>query len=209
MRGAGRLPDSSGPPGVWGSVELEPYAYDPDKAKELLAKAGYPDGFEGDLFYVSGRWAGDEQVTQAMQAYWQAVGIKINLHKVDMAGLVENLKKHPDTMAGWTTQQIRTSRYLDYHLYRLFNCEAAIMEAAQRSGYCNPKVDELLAKGRSTFNLEERKKYYAEAQQLIWDDAPFVWVFVRQNLLASRKAVTDYEYLPTGDLRLHKTTKSE
>ena len=207
MRGAGRLADSSGPPGVWGSVELEPYAYDPEKAKEMLAQAGYPDGFEGDLFYVSGRWASDEQVTQALQAYWLAVGVKINLHKVDQAGLVDNLKKHPDTMAGWTTQQIRTSSYLDYHLYRLFNCEAAIMEGAQRSGYCNPKVDELLAKGRATFDLDERAQYYAEAQELIWDDAAFIWVFVQQNVLAAHKGVTGYEFLATGNLRFHTATK--
>jgi peptide/nickel transport system substrate-binding protein len=209
MQGAGSIPRSPAPPNVWGSVDLEPYSYDPDTAKALLAEAGYPDGFEGDLFYVSGRWAGDEQVTQAMQAYWQAVGVTINLHKVDQAGLVDNLKKHPDTMAGWTTQQIRTSSYLDYHLYRLFNCDAAIMEAAQRSGYCNPEVDELLAKGRSTFDLDEREQYYQEAQKLIWEDAPFVWVFNRQNLLGHRTDVTGFEFLPISDLRLHSATKSE
>jgi peptide/nickel transport system substrate-binding protein len=207
MRGVGRVADSSGPPGVWGSVELEPYDYDPDKAKQLLADAGYPDGFEGDLFYVSGRWAGDEQVTQAMQAYWQAIGVMINLHKVDQAGLVDNLKKHPDDMAGWTTQQIRTSSYLDYHLYRLFNCEAAIMEAAQRSGYCNPEVDELLAKGRASFDLEERAQYYEEAQKLIWDDAPFVWVFVQQNVMAADKDVSGYTLLPTGNVLLYEANK--
>lgn len=207
MHGAGRIADSSGPPGVWGSVELEPYAYDPDKAKDLLAKAGYPDGFKGDLFFVPGRWGGDEAVTEAMQAYWAAIGINIELHKVEMAGLGENLRKHPDTMAGWTTSQIRTSRYLDYHIHRLFDCEAAIMEAAQRSGYCNPKVDELIAKGRSTFDLAEREKYYVEAQELIWDDAAFVWVFVRQFLFGARKGVTGYESLPTGDLRLFNVTK--
>ena len=207
MRGVGRVADSSGPPGVWGSVELEPYAYNPEKAKQLLADAGYPDGFEGDLFYVSGRWAGDEQVTQALQAYWQALGITINLHKVDQAGLVENLKKHPDDMAGWTTQQIRTSSYLDYHLYRLFNCEAAIMEAAQRSGYCNPEVDELLAQGRASFDLDERAKFYADAQELIWDDAPFVWVFVQQNVMAANKDVSGYTLLPTGNVVIYGATK--
>jgi peptide/nickel transport system substrate-binding protein len=207
MRGVGRVADSPGPPGVWGSVELEPYAYEPEKAKQLLADAGYPDGFEGDLFYVSGRWAGDEQVTQAMQAYWQAIGVKVNLHKVDQAGLVDNLKKHPDDMAGWTTQQIRTSSYLDYHLYRLFNCEAAIMEAAQRSGYCNPEVDELLAKGRGSFDLDERAAFYADAQELIWDDAPFVWVFVQQNVMAANKGVTGYTLLPTGNVIVFGATK--
>jgi peptide/nickel transport system substrate-binding protein len=110
-------------------------------------------------------------------------------------------------MAGWTTQQIRTSSYLDYHLYRLFNCEAAIMEAAQRSGYCNPEVDELLAKGRASFDLDERAQYYADAQKLIWDDAPFIWVFVQQNVMAASKNVTGYTLLPTGNVVVYGATK--
>ena len=207
MRGVGRIADSPGPPGVWGSVTLTPYEYNPEKARKLLAEAGYPNGFEGNLFYVSGRWSGDDQVTQAMQAYWAAVGVKIKLNKVDNAGLVEMLSRHPDEMAGWTTQQVRTSTYLDYHLYRLFNSEAAIMKGAQRSGYSNPRVDELLNRGRASFDLDERKKYYEEAQKLIWDDAAFVWVFVQQNVVGVRKGVSGYEALPTGDVRLTRVTK--
>jgi ABC-type transport system substrate-binding protein len=207
MMGAGRIADSPGPPGVWGSISLTPYEYNPAKAKQLLADAGYPNGFDGNLFYVSGRWAGDEQVTQAMQAYWAAIGVKINLQKVDNAGLDDYLSRDPDTMAGWTTQQIRTSLYMDYHLYRLFNSEAARIKSAQRSGYSNPQVDDLLAKGRASFDSNERIKYYEDAQKLIWDDAAFVWVFVQQNLVASRKNVTGFEVLPTGDVRLTNVTK--
>jgi len=207
MRGVGRIADSPGPPGVWGSISLTPYAYDPAKAKQLLADAGYPNGFEGNLFYVSGRWGGDDQVTQALQAYWAAIGVKINLQRVDTAGLDEMLARDPDTMAGWTTQQVRTSTYLDYHLYRLFNTEAARMKGAQRSGYSNLKVDELLAKGRASFDLNERKQYYEEAQKLIWDDAAFIWVFVQQNAQGARKNVTGYESLPTGNVRLLNVTK--
>lgn len=207
MRGAGRVADSPGPPGVWGSINLTPYPYDPAKAKQLLAEAGLANGFQANLFYVPGRWAGDQQVTEAMQAYWQAVGVKINLQKVDNAGLVEMLARDPDTMAGWTTQQIRTSTYMDYHLYRLFNTEAARIQSAQRSGYSNLQVDQLLAKGRASFDQNERQQYYKDAQKLIWDDAAFVWVFVQQNLVASRKNVTGYEVLPVGDVRLTNVTK--
>jgi len=207
MHGVGRVADSPGPPNVWGSVNLPPYDYNPAKAKQLLTEAGYPNGFDGNLFYVAGRWAGDDQVTQAMQAYWVAVGINIKLQKVDNAGLDEMLSRDPDTMAGWTTMQIRTSTYIDYHLYRLFNSEASHMKGFQRSGYTNTKVDELLAKGRSTFDLTERKKYYEDAQKLIWDDAAFIWVFAQQNLLGARKGVGGYELLPTGDVRLFNAAK--
>lgn len=207
MKGVGRVADSPGPPGVWGSVSLPPYEYNPEKAKQLLTEAGYPNGFEGNLFYVSGRWGGDDQVTQAMQAYWAAIGVKIKLQKVDTAGLDEMLSRDPDTMAGWTTQQIRTSTYIDYHLYRLFNSEAASMKGFQRSGFNDPKVDELLAKGRATFDLKERATYYADAQKLIWDDAAFVWVFVQQNVMGARKGVSGYELLPINSVRLDKVTK--
>ena len=208
MYGAGRAADSPGLPGEWGYVGLKPYTYDPIKAKALLAQAGYPNGFEGNLFYVPGRWAGDEQVVEAMQANWAAVGVKVNLHKTDNPGLGDYLQRDPNAMAGWTSMQIRSSAYLDFHLYRLFTCAAtATPQSDSRSGYCDSKVDELIAKGRSTFDLNERKRYYADAQRVIWDDAPFIWVFVRANLLGTRKAVTGYEYLPIGDLRLFAAAK--
>lgn len=202
MKGVGTISDTPGLPGEWGTVRLTPYDYNPDKAKQLLTEAGYPNGLDANLFYVSGRWGGDDQVTQAMQAYWQAVGIRVKIQKVDNAGLDDMLSRDPDTMAGWTTQQVRSSSYLDYHLYRLFQTQATHIQGFQRSGYSDPQVDDLLAKGRSTFDLNERAKYYAEAQKLIWDDAAFVWVFVQQNLGASKKSVTGYELLPIGDYRL-------
>ena len=208
MHGAGRVPDGPGLPGAWGYVAFTPYTYDPAKAKQLLAGAGYPNGFEGNLFYVPGRWAGDEQVVEAMQANWAAVGIKINLRTTDNPGLGDYLQRDPDTMAGWTSMQIRSSAYLDFHLYRLFTCAAtSIPQSDSRSGYCDPSVDAAITKGRSTFDLNARKPAYAEAQRLIWDDAPFVWVFIRANLLAARKGVQGYDYLPIGDLRLTNVTK--
>lgn len=204
MNGAGTVVNAVAPLGIWGTVEFDPYPYDPERAKQLLAEAGYPDGFEGDLRYVSGRWAGDEAVTQALQAYWLAIGVKISLHKMEMAELVEGGNKDPDESPGWTSQQFRSSAYLDYHLFRLFGCENN--DHTQR-GYCNPKVDELIEKGRSSFDLEERYPYYAEAQKLIWDDIPFTYVFVMDNLFAVQKGVTGYENLATGDLRLFNVDK--
>jgi peptide/nickel transport system substrate-binding protein len=208
MYGAGRVADSPGLSGEWGYVALKPYTYDPNKAKVLLAEAGYPNGFEGNLFYVPGRWAGDEQVVEAMQANWAAVGIKINLHKTDNPGLGDYLQRDPNQMAGWTSMQIRSSAYLDFHLYRLFTCTAtSTPQSDSRSGYCDSKVDDLITKGRSTFDFNQRKRYYADAERTIWDDAPFIWLFVRANLLGTRKGVTGYDYLPIGDLRLTAVTK--
>lgn len=199
MNSAGSRVTSPAPVGIWGAVEFEPYPYDPARAKELLAEAGYPDGFEGNLRYVPGRWAGDEAVTQALQAYWLAIGANIKLNKMEMAELVELGARDPDLMPGWTSQQYRSSAYLDYHLYRLFSCKAN--DHTQR-GYCNPEVDRLIEQGRSTFDLDERYSYYEEAQKVIWEDVPFTWVFVQQKLIGTQTDVAGYEILSTGDLRL-------
>ena len=208
MSGLGRVADSPAPPGVWGAATFPPYEYDPEKAKELLVTAGYPDGFDGNLFYVSGRWAGDDQVTQAMQAYWAQVGINIQLETVDSGSFGENLSDDPDNRAGWTTQQIRSSTYLDYHLYRLYHSESTLAVGAQRSGYQNPEVDRLIDEGRSTFDEDVRLEAYAQAQQLIWDDAAFAWIFIRSNVLVHRAEVQGVNPHPNADLLLKEISVS-
>lgn len=200
MNGLGTICDSPAPPGVWGAVSLEPYAYDPERAKELLAAGGYPDGFDGNLFYVSGRWSGDDQVTQALQAYWAQVGMRIELNRIDMGSLGDYLSDDPDNRAGWTTQQIRSSTYLDYHLYRLFHSESTFAKGAQRSGYKNEEVDQLINEARSTFVEEERLAAYEKAQELIWDDAPFVWAFILSNTVAYRAGIEGLEIHPNADI---------
>jgi glutathione transport system substrate-binding protein len=199
MNGLGEIADSPALPGIWAYEPQEPYSYDPDRARELLAEAGYPDGFEGDLFYVSGRWAGDDEVTEAMQAYWAGVGININLHRIDMGSLGDYLRRDPDEYPGWTTQQIRTSAYQDYHLYRLFHSESTFEVAAQRSHYLNPEVDELIDQARATFDEDEREDLYRQVQRIVWDDAAFVWVFVRQDALCYRTGVTGFEVFRDGE----------
>ena len=174
----------------------------------MLATAGYPDGFDGNLFYVSGRWAGDDQVTQAMQAYWAQVGINIQLETVDSGSFGENLSDDPDNRAGWTTQQIRSSTYLDYHLYRLYHSESTLAVGAQRSGYQNPEVDRLIDEGRSTFDEDVRLEAYAQAQQLIWDDAAFAWIFIRSNVLVHRAEVQGVNPHPNADLLLKEISVS-
>jgi peptide/nickel transport system substrate-binding protein len=208
MNGLGRLCDSPAPPNVWGAVQFEPYPYDPERARELLAEGGYPDGFQGNLFYVSGRWAGDDQVTQALQAYWAQVGVQIELNRIDMGSLGDYLSDDPDNRAGWTTQQIRSSTYLDYHLYRLFHSESTLAEGAQRSGYQNEEVDQLLNEGRSTFVEQDRLAAYEEAQRLIWDDAPFIWVMILSNTVVHRAGISGLEILPNADMNFTNVTLS-
>jgi ABC-type transport system substrate-binding protein len=204
MHGAGSVPDTPAPPGVWGAVHLLPYSYDPEKAKQLLAEAGYPNGFTAHMTYVSGRWAGDDAVNQATQAYWAAIGVNAQIEKMEMAEWDALDSADPNTIPGYMSCALRSSAYLDYHMQRLYSCAAA---ANVILNYCNPEFDQLIKEGRSSFDLNERFPYYADAQKLIWDDAVMMWQFVRQNLVGVRAGVTGYELLPTGDMRFFNTNK--
>ncbi len=201
MNGAGSEPLSPALPSTQGYVALEPFPYDPERAKELLAEAGYPDGFDGVLWFIPGRWGGDTQVAQALQAYWRAIGVNMEILQTDQAGNDEIVLTDPDEVPGYTSLQLRTSNYMNFHLYRLFH------STSTNAGYNNPEVDRLLDEARAEFDLDRQNELHAQVQELIWNDAPFIELFVRQNLTGVREGISGFEIYPIGDLLLTNTVK--
>ena len=203
MNGAGSVPQSPAAPSMYGYVAMDPFPYDPERARELLAEAGYPDGFEGTLWFIPGRWGGDTQVAEALQAYWRAVGLEIEILRTDQAGNDEIVLTDPDEVPGYTSLQLRTSPYMHFHLHRLYH------STSSDTGYSNPRVDELLDQAASTFDLDEQAALFEEIQRLIWEDAPFIELFVRQNLAGVREGISGYVFYPIGDLLLTEVQRAQ
>jgi glutathione transport system substrate-binding protein len=201
MRGMGRPLNTPSIPGLYGTFEFEPVPLDPARAKQLLAEAGHPNGIDVTITYVSGRWAGDDQVVEAMQGYWNNVGIRTTIKKIQSAELNNVLQADPDTLAGTVILLLKTSEYVDYHLYRMYHSEATTKTVtAQRYAYGNPEVDQLIRQEQTTFEPQKRLEILKQAQELIWKDQPLVYLFHQVNVWGQRKNVSGFRYIPTNQI---------
>jgi ABC-type transport system substrate-binding protein len=199
MRGLARPLNTPSIPGLWGTFEFEPFAYDPARARQLLAEAGHPNGFEVTVYYISGRWAGDDQVVEAVQGYWNNVGVRTTIKKITMAELTPIQQSHPDTLPGVAFFLIKTSQFVDYHLYRMYHTDATTKTVtSQYYHYSNPEVDRLIDQERTTFDQERRLPILKQAQELIWKDQPMIYLFHQVNIWGHRKAVSGFEVQPTN-----------
>ncbi|WP_273793079.1 ABC transporter substrate-binding protein [Brucella anthropi] len=192
----------------WVENKTEPYPYDPEKAKALLAEAGASN--PEITFYVTEGGSGMlDPITMgaAIQADLQAVGFKVKIETYEwntFLGRVNPGLEGKADMAemAWMTNDPDTVPYLT------LRSDALPDKGGFNSGYySNPKVDELLEKARSTTDQAERGKLYGEVQSIVHDDAP--WLFVanwKQNAVTTA-AVKGFKLQPSFLLHLKDVTK--
>jgi peptide/nickel transport system substrate-binding protein/oligopeptide transport system substrate-binding protein len=160
------------PPGMPGyNPEVRGYTYNPDKAKELLAKAGYRDGIGLlPVTLVSNiKSTVVRQEHQAVQQDEAAVGIQVDLREID------DWPSFQQALQLGEPQIFRLARFVDFpdpdnFLYPLFHSQSR----TNYFQYRNPTVDRLLDDARRETDDLRRVKLYREAEQVILDDAPAV-----------------------------------
>ncbi len=156
----GQLADSPLASTVFGYAPQSPVPYDPAAAKKALRDAGY--SFDKPLRVQFGQ-AAFKPFLQAVVSDWAKIGVKVDLLQKEQAVFIKDL-----LALKWDVnfQQLGTAGYdAATNLGRLYPC------AAKRNGYCNPKLDALLANAGSAADRTERQKLYAQAGKIIWDDA--------------------------------------
>jgi peptide/nickel transport system substrate-binding protein/oligopeptide transport system substrate-binding protein len=174
------------PPETPGAEPALPgYSYDLDRAKSELSQAGYGPGLEPVArlpemtLYFNSRPPG-AQVAQAVQADFQRIGVRVRLRALDLAALLEATDhEEPDLFRLiWAADFPDAESFL-----RIFHSGLA-GSAGNRARYSNPQVDDLLDRSRRELQPEKRAALLREAEKIIVEDAP--WVFLshgRTNLL--------------------------
>ncbi|MBI78761.1 MAG: peptide ABC transporter substrate-binding protein [Rhodospirillaceae bacterium] len=145
------------------------YEYNPKKARELVKKAGYPNGIDVELYTPVGRYVNDKQVTQAMIPMLKAVGIRAKLKTPEWSTLWSNVRKGKVPFfymgrGGMVDPSAALSQYFETGI-------------APRIKFSSKKVDSLLQKERETFDLTMRKKYMNQAINALMEEVPahFLW----------------------------------
>jgi peptide/nickel transport system substrate-binding protein len=185
------------PPILWGyPQDLQPYPYDPDKAKELLTEAGYPNGFDYKMLcYENPRGYNPVGIKMAVavQEYLADVGINLELQTLEWGAFLDarRLATNIDMgMAGWSGDNGDPDNFL----YELFSSDT--IPVGNTAHFRNDQLDELLRKARTTPDQADRAPLYEEAARIIHDDA--AWLFINHTLhvRATRANVTGFALNP-------------
>ncbi|MFN2341273.1 MAG: glutathione ABC transporter substrate-binding protein [Halanaerobium sp.] len=198
LSGAGRASDAPISPNVYGYSEQELYSYNPERAKELLAEAGYEDGLEVEFYYPSGRYPMDSTIAQAVQSQLADVGIEANMQTMEWATYLEVLGQSPEEVEhdmyflGWGT----VTGDADYGLYALFHSDEFAPNGNNWHFGDIEEVDSLLEEARIETDVETRKELYAEAIAAIWDDAPWIFLHSISQLNGVRNEVEGLVHHP-------------
>jgi len=177
--------------------------YNPESAKEILAKAGYkdvdgdgfvekPDGSKLDLNFVIYTSREELKVyAQAAQANLKDVGIKVTLKTVSYETLLDMRDSGNFDLLIWNVLAANTGDPEKY-LYENWDSRSA----SNQAGYKNEKVDELLDKLNVEFDPEKRESLAIEIQQLIMNDAATVFFGYETTFLYSNKKVQNLKMFP-------------
>ncbi len=192
--------DSFIPPHYLGYSPMEPYKYDPEKAKKLLAEAGYPNGFKMIMIHPTGRYLQDKQVAEAIQAYLANIGVQVELRTMDWPSYVATLTKpcsdkdYDAGLLGWGTA-IPDAYFI---LFGQFHSSQITPKGLAPGCYNNSEVDKYIDLARKELDPAKRAEYYKLAAQIIWRDAPWIFLYTQKNF-AGKTASLKGEFVLNGE----------
>ncbi|MCK5492919.1 MAG: peptide-binding protein [Candidatus Omnitrophica bacterium] len=177
-------------PNTWPyNPDVKKYNYNPEKAKRLLKEAGWEDTNGDGLldkdgnpfeFTILTNMGNSYRIKTASIIQWRLkkIGIKVNIRILEWSSFINEFidkKRFEVVLLGWSIG-------LDPDQYDIWHSSKTKEKEFNFISYKNEEVDFLLEKGRRTFDIEERKKYYFKLQEILAEDAPYIFLYVPDSL---------------------------
>jgi ABC-type transport system substrate-binding protein len=187
-------------PKVFGYMKMDAqYDYNPEKAKQLLNDAGFDFSMTINMRTPNGRYLFDKQVAEVVQAYLQAIGVKVELRTYDwptyIAGLLKPLEETELEvfLLGWGPLFLDA----DMGLYGQFTTEVNPPKGLGSAFYSNPVYDDIMKASRKEQDTQKRLVLLRQASEMVWKDCPWIWLHVEKFVLAYSSKIKNLAVTPT------------
>lgn len=192
--GTANIMDSPLPSSLNGYCKVGEYPYDPEKAKQLLEEAGATD-LSITFGAPTGRYLQDQQAAQAIATNLRDVGVTVQVSTMDWPSYSATFQdpKGPFDMhlLGWAPGALDAPTQ-----FQMFQEASAPPNGLASSFYTNPEVEKLLTAGARELDETKRNDAYCEAQKIIWDDAPWMFLWSQTLSIAYQADIAGISYTP-------------
>jgi peptide/nickel transport system substrate-binding protein len=195
------------PPQSWAyDADVPKYAFDPEKARQILDAAGYlPEN--GVRFHIAMKTSTEEStrlMVAVLQQQLRDVGIALDIRTFEFATFFADVTSGAYQM--YSLRWIGGNEDPDIFEYA-FHSEKFPPHGANRSFYVNPRLDALIKEGRSETDPVRRKAVYAEIQTILATDLPYINLWFLDNVLVHTRRVRNLTLNPSGNYDFLKTAE--
>jgi peptide/nickel transport system substrate-binding protein len=183
------------PPTIWGyNNAIKGYEYNPEKARQLLNEAGYPNGITTELYWPNRArpyLTQPQKIAEALQQQLARGGIRAKLVTFEWGTYLSKVRngEHPMAILGWTGDNGDPDNFL----YVLLDSDnTKVGTASNIAFYRSAAVHNLLIKAQRTSDRTQREALYRQAQQVIFQDAPWAPLVHAGRVAAYRKVVQNF-----------------
>ncbi|XID92672.1 ABC transporter substrate-binding protein [Paenibacillaceae bacterium WGS1546] len=220
FKGYGTVLSSPLAPNTTGYVDAGEYPYDEAKAKELLQEAGWTAGGDGILVKNNqrmsfklrtpeGMYPNDVLVAEAIQSQLKKIGVEVVIDKVEKSTFWDSIKvpkakvDFDMVMFGYNPSHGNGGIQLDA-MFMTNPDEAGSPPQWNFNWYSNNAVDELIRSANKQVDQSLRTEQLGQAEKMIWNDAPYIWLYAKNNIVAKSKDVEGVSVLPVIFTLVHQ-----